>query len=86
MVAAGRFVTTKTGAWKVGSSPHGADAEVSHATTDDQRPDAAEVIGLELLGLGRGTAPEAPTRAAARPRAHHANTIRLCKGLWLISR
>jgi hypothetical protein len=25
-----------------------ADAEVSHATTGDQRPNAAEVIGLEL--------------------------------------
>ena len=29
------------------------DAQVSHAASEDQRPDAPEVVGLEALGLGR---------------------------------
>lgn len=60
MVSAGRRVTTKTGAWKEGSSPHGADAEAGHPTPDDQRTDAAEVLGLKALGLGGRPALEHP--------------------------
>jgi len=37
-----------------------ADAEVGHATADDQGTDAAEVIGFEALGLGRRPALEHP--------------------------
>jgi hypothetical protein len=46
-------VTTKQGAWNVGSSPQGADAEVGHPPPEDQRSDLAEVGGLEALGVGR---------------------------------
>ena len=50
IVSAGRVVTTKTRAWKVGSSPR-TNAEVRHATADDERADAGDMIGLEALGL-----------------------------------
>jgi hypothetical protein len=36
------------------------DAEVGHPTPDDQRTDAAEVLGLEGLGLGSRPALEHP--------------------------
>jgi len=56
------------------------DAHVSYPASEDQRPDALEVVGFEALGLGRGAAGEHPLvqALAVAPQRRLRGDVRAC--------
>jgi hypothetical protein len=60
IVSAGRLVTTKTGACKVGSSPHGPIPRSAMRRPMISAPMVLKVVDLEVLGLGERPTVEHP--------------------------